>query len=76
MQTRRTNWTAVTMFAAAGGALANVAAAQSEEIRKYAEQDQWPVEYENSAETRKWMDEESARLKEVLTALGRAKRGS
>lgn len=50
--------------------------AQSREIAEYAEKNQWLVEYKNAAETRKWMDEEAARLKEVLTALGLVKRGS
>jgi len=50
--------------------------AQSDEIKAYAEKNQWLVEYRNAAETRKWMDEETARLKEVLTALGLTKRGS
>lgn len=50
--------------------------AQSPEIAEYAQKNQWIVEYKNSAETRKWMDEEVARLKEVLSALGLVKRGS
>ena len=51
-------------------------AAQSKEIAEYAEKNQWLVEFKNSADTRKWMDDETARLKEVLTALGLTKRGS
>ena len=50
--------------------------AQSPEIAEYAQKNQWIVEYKNSADTRKWMDEEVARLKDVLTALGLVKRGS
>jgi putative tricarboxylic transport membrane protein len=48
-------------------------AAQSEEMRKDADQNQWLVEYKNSAETRKWLDEENAALRVVLTDLGLAK---
>ena len=51
-------------------------AARSREIAEYAEKNQWLVEFKNSAETRKWMEEETARLKDVLTALGLTKRGS
>jgi putative tricarboxylic transport membrane protein len=45
-------------------------AAQSPEMIQYAEKNQWLVEFKNSQETRKWMEEESARLKDVLAALG------
>ena len=48
--------------------------AQSKEIAEYAEKNQWLVEFKGSADTRKWMDEEVARLKEVLAALGLIKR--
>jgi putative tricarboxylic transport membrane protein len=51
-------------------------AAQSKEIAEYAEKNQWLVEFKNAAETRKWMEEETARLQGVLTALGLTKRGS
>ena len=45
-------------------------AAQSEDMRKYAEQNQWLVEFKGSAETRKWLDQEAAALKVVMTELG------
>jgi putative tricarboxylic transport membrane protein len=48
-------------------------AAQSEEMRQYADQNQWLIEYKNSVQTRKWMDEESAALKVILNDLGLAK---
>lgn len=48
--------------------------AQSEEIAQYAEKNQWLVEFKGSQETRKWMDEEVARFKDVLNALGLTKR--
>lgn len=44
--------------------------AQSEEIRNYAEANQWLVEYKGARDTRQWMDEEMVRLQGVLTALG------
>lgn len=47
--------------------------AQSDEIRQYAEKNLWLVEYKGAAETRKWMDEESAALKVILTELGLAR---
>lgn len=50
--------------------------AQSKEIAEYAEKNQWLVEFRNAAETRKWMDEEVVRYKDVLNALGLIKRGS
>ena len=51
-------------------------AAQSKEIAEYADKNQWLVEFKNAVETRKWMDEETARLQGVLSALGLTKRGS
>lgn len=44
--------------------------AQSEEIRQYAEQNQWILEFKGAAETRKWLDEEAAALKVIMTELG------
>ena len=45
-------------------------AAQSDDMRKYAEQNQWLVEFKGSADTRKWLDQEAAALKVVMTELG------
>ncbi|MGZ9064232.1 MAG: Bug family tripartite tricarboxylate transporter substrate binding protein [Burkholderiales bacterium] len=47
--------------------------AASDEIRQYAEQNQWLVEFKGAAETRKWLDQESAALKSIMVALGLAK---
>jgi putative tricarboxylic transport membrane protein len=47
--------------------------AQSDEIRQYAERTLWLVEFKGAADTRKWMDEESASLKAVLGSLGLVK---
>ena len=44
--------------------------AQSEEIRQYAEQNQWILDFKGAAETRKWLDEEAAALKVIMTELG------
>ncbi len=44
--------------------------AQSDEIRQYAEKNLWLVEFKGAADTRKWMDEESAALKTALGGLG------
>ena len=44
--------------------------AQSDEIRKYAEENQWLVEFKGAAETRKWLDEEFSALKVVMSELG------
>jgi putative tricarboxylic transport membrane protein len=44
--------------------------AQSAEIREYAEKNLWLVEFKGSAETRKWLDEEAAALKVIMTELG------
>lgn len=43
--------------------------AQSDEIRKYAEENQWLVEFKGAAETRKWLDDEFTALKIVMTEL-------
>jgi putative tricarboxylic transport membrane protein len=48
--------------------------AQSDELLKYAEKNQWLVEFKGAEQTRKWMEEETARLKELLPALGLGKR--
>lgn len=47
--------------------------AQSDEIRQYAEKNLWLVEFKGAADTRKWMDEESAALKTALGGLGLVK---
>ena len=47
--------------------------AQSEEIKQYAEKNLWLVEFKGSADTRKWLDEEAAALKLIMTELGLAK---
>lgn len=47
--------------------------AQSDEMRRYAEKNQWLVEFKGAAETRKWLDDESAALKVILTDLGLAR---
>jgi putative tricarboxylic transport membrane protein len=44
--------------------------AQSDEILQYAEKNLWIVEFKGSAETRKWLDEEAAALKLIMTELG------
>jgi putative tricarboxylic transport membrane protein len=44
--------------------------AQSDEIRQYAEKNLWLVEFKGAAETRKWLDEETAVLKGTLAGLG------
>jgi putative tricarboxylic transport membrane protein len=44
--------------------------AQSAEILQYAEQNLWLVEFKGAAETRNWLDEESAALKAIMTELG------
>jgi putative tricarboxylic transport membrane protein len=44
--------------------------AQSDEIRQYAEQNLWLVEFKGAAETRKWLDQEAVALKLIMTELG------
>jgi putative tricarboxylic transport membrane protein len=44
--------------------------AQSDEIRRYAEANLWLVEFKGAAETRKWLDQEAAVLKTIMTELG------
>jgi len=44
--------------------------AQSDEILQYAEKNLWLVEFKGAAETRKWMDDEAAALKVILSELG------
>jgi putative tricarboxylic transport membrane protein len=46
---------------------------QSDEMRKYAEENQWIIEFKGSAETRKFLDDELAALKQVHLDLGLAK---
>lgn len=48
-------------------------AAASDEMRQYAEQNQWILEYKGAAETRKWLDQEAAALKLVMGELGLTK---
>lgn len=45
-------------------------ASQSDEIVQYAEKNQWILEFKGAAETKKWLDEESAALKTTMGALG------
>jgi len=47
--------------------------AASDEIRQYAEQNQWLLEFKGAAETKKWLDEEYEALKVIMTELGLAK---
>jgi putative tricarboxylic transport membrane protein len=47
--------------------------AESDEIRQYAAQNQWLVEFKGAAETKKWLDQESAALKTIMAELGLAK---
>jgi putative tricarboxylic transport membrane protein len=44
--------------------------AQSDEILQYAEKNLWLVEFKGAAETRKWLDDEYAALKVIMTELG------
>ena len=44
--------------------------AASDEIRQYAEQYQWLLEFKGAAETKKWLDEEYAALTVIMTELG------
>ena len=44
--------------------------AQSDEILQYAEKNLWLVEFKGNAETRKWLDDEAAALKVIMTELG------
>ncbi len=48
--------------------------AQSGEILQYAEKNLWLVEFKGAAETRKWLDDESAALKLIMTDLGLVKK--
>jgi putative tricarboxylic transport membrane protein len=43
---------------------------QSDELREYADKNQWVLEFRGAADTRKWLDEESATLKVAMTELG------
>jgi hypothetical protein len=47
--------------------------AGSDEIRQYAQQKQWLVEFKGAAETRKWLDQEAAALKTIMSELGLTK---
>ncbi len=44
--------------------------AQSDEITQYAAKNLWLVEFKGAAETRKWLDDETAALKVIMTELG------
>lgn len=44
--------------------------AQSDEIAQYAAKNLWLVEFKGAAETRKWLDDEAAALKVIMTELG------
>ena len=44
--------------------------AQSDEIRQYAEQNQWLLEFKGAADTKKWLDDEFVALKATMTELG------
>ena len=44
--------------------------AQSEELRQYAEKNQWVLEFKGAADTKKWLDEEATLLKVAMTDLG------
>ena len=46
---------------------------QSDEMRQYAEQNQWLIEFKGAEETRKWLDQELASLKQVHVDLGLVK---
>ena len=46
---------------------------QSEEIKKYAEENQWIVEFKGAAEFKKWLDQELALMKSVMSELGLVK---
>ena len=43
---------------------------QSEDFKKTAEKNQWEIDFKGAAETRKYMDEEYAATKKVMTYLG------
>lgn len=43
---------------------------QSDELRQYAEKNQWIIEFKGSAEFRKWLDEELVTRRSAMTELG------
>ena len=47
--------------------------AASDEIRQYAEQNQWLLEFKGAADTKKWLDEEFTALTVIMTELGLVK---
>ena len=47
--------------------------AQSDELRQYAEKNQWIIDFKGSAEFRKWLDEEFIVRKSAMTELGLVK---
>jgi putative tricarboxylic transport membrane protein len=44
--------------------------AQSDELKQYAEQNQWLLEFKGAAETKKWLDDETVALRTAMTELG------
>ncbi len=44
--------------------------AQSDELKQYAEKNQWIIEFKGSAEFRKWLDEELVARRSAMTELG------
>jgi putative tricarboxylic transport membrane protein len=47
--------------------------AQSDELKLYAEKNQWLIEFKGAVETRKWLEEEFAARKAAMTELGLVK---
>lgn len=47
--------------------------AASEELRQYADQNQWLVEFKGAAETRKWLEQEASALRVIMAELGLTK---
>ena len=47
--------------------------AQSDEMRQFAEKNQWIIEFKGAAETRKFLDDELAALKVIHQELGLVK---
>jgi putative tricarboxylic transport membrane protein len=46
---------------------------QSDELKQYAEKNQWLLEFKGAAETKRWMDDEFTALKSTMTELGLVK---
>ena len=47
--------------------------AHSDELKQYAEKNQWIIDFKGAAEMRKWLDEEFLALKSTMTELGLVK---